>query len=191
MKLIDTRRPDDAATAYANILRWPLSVGYRHRPRQGCTCEAADCTVPGAHPRSDSPVFFTPKLVVEELEESPGAGLIAWTTGFDALVFPRTAGMAAMVALDKVAQVPCIVTDESVILLVLPATGRHVTAYRADVGLRSGSGDWIAVPPSHGTRWDTPPWVPRANTPIPLLHGTEVGHCLSQGASDAPGEVAR
>lgn len=177
MELINTRRPDDAATAYS-ALNWPLSVGYRHRPRQGCTCGDPSCPAPGAHPRSDSPIFFNPELIIAELEESPGAGLIAWTTRFDALVLPRAVGMAAMVVLERVAQVPCIVTGESVILLVLPATGRYASVACGDLEVRSGSGNWIAVPPSHGTRWDTPPWVPQTNSPVVLLHGADVGRQL-------------
>ncbi|MFE7531101.1 hypothetical protein ACFU7Y_36140 [Kitasatospora sp. NPDC057542] len=129
--------------------------------------------------------MFTPERVVEELEESPGAGLIAWTTRFDALVVPRDVGMAAMVVLEKVAQVPCIVTDESVTLLTLPATGRYAKADRAGVKVRSGPSDWIAVPPSHGTRWDTPPWVPQTNHPTVLLHGADVGRRLAEAASSS------
>ncbi|MFG2918571.1 hypothetical protein ACGF0D_37515 [Kitasatospora sp. NPDC048298] len=128
-------------------------------------------------------MFSDPELVISELEESPGAGLIAWTTRFDALLLPRTIGMAAMVVLEKVAQVPCIVTVESVILLVLPATGRYASASCDDLEVRSGPGDWIAVPPSHGTRWDTPPWVPQTNTPAVLLHGADVGRRLEGSSS--------
>ncbi|MER7671333.1 hypothetical protein ABTY61_23105 [Kitasatospora sp. NPDC096128] len=182
MELINTCRPDDAATAYSTSLHWLLSVGYRHRPRQGCTCTEQNCPVPGAHPRPDSPVYVGPELIVQELEQSPGAGIIAWTTRFDALVLPRSVGLATMAALDQIAQVPCIVTDDAVTLLVLPATGRFARTFHPDLEVRSGRSNWIALPPSHGTRWDTPPWVPQTSTPVALLHGVDVG-CRLGGPS--------
>ncbi|MGW2543032.1 hypothetical protein ACWC5I_19690 [Kitasatospora sp. NPDC001574] len=189
MELINTRRPDDAAAGYSTILRWPLSVGYRHRPRQGCTCGNPACPVPGAHPDPDSPVFAEPQHLIEELEKAPGAGLIAWTASFDAVALPRTLGTAVMVALDQIAQVPSIVTPSLVILLVLPATGRYAKADRENIEVRSGPDSWIALPPSYDTRWDTLPWVPWTNTPTTLLHGADVGRRLDTPAS--PAELAR
>ncbi|MFD9688389.1 hypothetical protein ACFWXO_21845 [Kitasatospora sp. NPDC059088] len=179
MELINTRRPNDAVTAYS-ALGWALSVGHRYRPRQGCTCNNPNCPMPGAHPRTGSPAVSNPEHVIEELEKAPGAGLLATTSMFDALVFPRTTGMAAIVNLEKIAQVPCIVTDESVTLLILPATGRYARTVGADVRIRSGPDDWIALPPSHGTRWDTPPWVLQTNSPVALLHGGDIGRHLEE-----------
>ncbi|MBT2490666.1 hypothetical protein J7E96_19525 [Streptomyces sp. ISL-96] len=188
MEPIDTRQPGAAVSAYAGILEWPLTVGYRNRPRQGCTCQTEECRTPGAHPVPGRPNFRSVEEIQQELEASPGAGLIAWTTVFDALVVPRPLGMAAMVSLDRVAPVPCLVTEDHVVLLVLPATGRYALD---DVPgeVRSGSDQWIAVPPTYGVRWDTTPWVEQTATPVQLLHGRDVGRHLREAKQAAGAEV--
>ncbi|WP_138894646.1 hypothetical protein [Streptomyces chryseus] len=137
------------------------------------------------------PTFRGAEETLRELEASPGAGLIAWTTVFDALVVPRALGMAAMVSLDRVAPVPCLVAGEDhAVLLVLPATGRYAVE---DVPgeVRSGADQWIAVPPTHGVRWDTAPWVEQTATPVTLLHGRDVGRHLREAKHAAGTEVTR
>ncbi|GHG13277.1 hypothetical protein ACFFSH_31565 [Streptomyces filamentosus] len=178
VELIDPRRPDDAVRIYSGTFGWPLSVGHRHRPRQGCTCQQArECPVPGAHPVPNAPVFHAGEDVARVLGQSPGAGLIAWTVTFDALVVPRTIGMAAMITLDRIAPVPCLLSEEKAVLLVLPATGRYAVA-TGPCEVRSGQDQWIALPPSHGVRWDTTPWIEQTSEPVGLLHGMDVGRHL-------------
>lgn len=127
VELIDPRRPDDAVRIYSGTFGWPLSVGHRHRPRQGCTCQQArECPVPGAHPVPNAPVFHAGEDVARVLGQSPGAGLIAWTVTFDALVVPRTIGMAAMITLLGVMDrgAACNIIGQSAnMLLALPRRG--------------------------------------------------------------------
>ncbi|MEU0272288.1 hypothetical protein [Streptomyces sp. NPDC006307] len=190
MEPIDTRQPGAAVRAYAGLLGWPLTVGYRNRPRQGCTCQAAECRTPGAHPIPGPPPFRDLEETLRELDTSPGAGLIAWTTLFDAVVVPRALGMAAMVVLDRVGPVPCLVTDEHAVLLVLPATGRYaIDGVPGEV--RSGPDQWIAVPPTQGVRWDTTPWIEQTTSPVTLLNGRDVGRSLREAKHAAGAEAAR
>ncbi|MEW1637491.1 hypothetical protein AB0469_25890 [Streptomyces sp. NPDC093801] len=175
MEPIDTRDPAAAAGAYTRILNWPLTVGYRYRPRQGCTCGNPRCPTPGAHPVPGPPNLRDQHEMIRELEAAPGAGLIIWTTRFDAVIVPRAVGMAAMVALDHLAHVPCLVTEAHATLLVLPATGRYAQRGETSAQVRSGSCQWIAAPPTHGVRWDAPPWLEGTSTPAALLHGGDVG----------------
>ncbi|MCX4986916.1 hypothetical protein [Streptomyces sp. NBC_00572] len=130
------------------------------------------------------------KETLRELDSSPGAGLIAWTTVFDALVVPRDLGMAAMVSLDRVAPVPCLVAADHAVLLVLPATGRYAVE-NVPGEVRSGSDQWIAVPPTHDVRWDTAPWVEQTATPLTLLHGGDVGRHLWEAKGSTGAGVVR
>ncbi|MEV6740455.1 hypothetical protein AB0N14_27295 [Streptomyces sp. NPDC051104] len=126
------------------------------------------------------------------LETSPGASLIAATTHFDAVVLPRAIGLHAMVLLDGRTGVPCLMQGDTTVLLVLPATGRYCLVH-ADVELRSGEDGWVALPPSNGVRWDTPPWIEATGDPRKLMHGEDVGEVLRQCFNyvNAPAEVAQ
>lgn len=178
MEPINTRDPAATACAYLG-LEWPLALGHRYRPRQGCTCENTNCPAPGAHPLPAPFAALTLETVRDALEQAPGAGLIAGTERFDALTLPRYAAMAAMVQLDRISPVPCILREGSATLLVLPATGRYAVV-EPRVKLRTGSGQWIALPPSHGVSWETPPWIDPTPARRELLHGAEVGRILTQ-----------
>jgi hypothetical protein len=162
------------------VLEWPLTVGHGCRPREGCTCQRVDCPTPGAHPRpgplrySDSPGEF-----LNELEAAPGGAIIATTAAFDALIVPYQLGMRAVVELERLAAVPCIVAADRAVLLVLPGTGRDAVDGVEDiVEVRSGRDDWIALPPTRGLTWDTPPWAEGTDVAVPLLHGNDVGRHL-------------
>ncbi|MFC8886620.1 hypothetical protein ACFT54_10390 [Streptomyces cinereoruber] len=121
--------------------------------------------------------------MVSELAASPGAGIIAWTASFDALVLPRTVGMAAMTSLDRIAPVPCLTHEKMAVLLVLPATGRYALDGVGVGEVRSGRDQWIALPPSYGVRWDTTPWVEQTTTPVQLLHGQDLRPHLREAAT--------
>lgn len=177
MEPINTRSPAAAARAYL-ALEWPLVMGHRYRPRQGCTCGAASCAVAGAHPLP-GPRSLVESSLAEELERAPGAGLIARTERFDAILVPRSIGMAVMVQLDRSMPTPCLVAEpDRYALLVLPATGRYGLVHET-VEVRTGPEGWVALPPSRGVRWDTPPWWEGSACPRPLIHGENVGRALA------------
>ncbi|MFI0769239.1 hypothetical protein ACH4TQ_30765 [Streptomyces sp. NPDC021218] len=46
-----------------------------------------------------------------------------------------------------------------------------------------GPDQWIALPPSHRTRWDTHPWDDLSMETLPLLHGGDIRRVLTQAVS--------
>ncbi|WP_328638340.1 hypothetical protein [Streptomyces canus] len=177
MEPINTRDPATAARAYLS-LEWPVALGHRHRPKQGCTCERPGCPLPGAHPVAGAERLDAESLP-RALETAPGAGLIAFTERFDAVLVPRQVGMAAMVLLDREKPVTCLISGSDVYaLLVLPSTGRYA-AVDPKVEVRTGEEGWIALPPSRGVRWDTSPWIEGTTEPRKLIHGSEIRHQLA------------
>jgi hypothetical protein len=177
MEPINTRSPATAASAYL-ALEWPLTVGHRYRPKRGCTCGRTDCPIPGAHPVPGAEPLDEGNLTAV-LDASPGAGLIASTSRFDAVLVPRQIGMAAMVLLDRNVPVTCLLSGaDTYALLVLPATGRFA-AVDERVQVRTGPEGWVALPPSRGVRWDTPPWIEGTTEPRRLVHGSEIRPALA------------
>lgn len=177
MEPVNTRDTGTAARAYL-ALEWPLALGHRYRPKQGCTCERPTCPIPGAHPVLTAARLDEASLT-DALESAPGAGLIAYTERFDAVLVPRNIGMAAMVLLDRETPVTCLVLSrDTYALLVLPATGRYAAVTPA-VEVRTGEEGWIPLPPSRGARWDTPPWFEGTTEPRKLISGDEVRHVLA------------
>lgn len=178
MASISTRDAVTAARAYTEM-RWPLRWGHRYRPDDGCTCGNLHCGTPGAHPMSSPPPRLTPDAYADALAAPQGSGLIATTLPFDAVFLPKDIGMAAMTALDRVGPVPCLVQADRAVLLVLPGTGKHCLVSDV-VEVRSGPESWVALPPSTGVRWDTPPWEDPTPTPRLLMSGKDVGLTLHQ-----------
>ncbi|MER6531320.1 hypothetical protein [Streptomyces sp. NPDC001508] len=177
MEPINTRNAAAAARAYL-ALEWPLALGHRYRPEQGCTCGRTDCPIPGAHPGPGAGGLDETSLTAA-LESAPGAGLIAHTQRFDAVLVPRQVGMAAMVLLDRGTPVPCLIAHpDTYVLLVLPATGRYAVVDEA-VEVRTGREGWIALPPSRGVRWDNPPWIEGTTEPRKLINGDQIRHTLA------------
>jgi hypothetical protein len=113
--------------------------------------------------------------------------VIAPTQGFDAVVLPRQIGMAVMVTLDRRRTVPCLTQGEDAVLLVQPGTGGVLEMCDSSVSVRSGADQWTALPPSHGVRWDTPPWHEVTGVPVPLVHGHAVKPAVSQAFHLAAG----
>ncbi|KAB7850109.1 hypothetical protein [Streptomyces mobaraensis] len=159
------------ARAYTKTLGWPVTRGHRYRPRAGCTCRDttdAPCPTPGAHPVTGPPA--------EERDDDlalPGASLIAPTLAFDIVIAPSRVGMAAMVSLDRETRVPCAVTRDEAALFTQAGTGRYAIDALTSTCLvvRTGPEGWVALPPSHGVRWDTPPWDEASGAALPLPHG--------------------
>lgn len=179
---VNTQDAAACAAAYTSILGWQIVPGHRHRPRGGCTCgEPGSCPGSGAHPLP-GPLTPTPANgLIDELNALPGAALIAPTLPFDALVLPKWSGIAVVTWLDRNGKaMPCLLQGEDLaVLLVLPATGRYALpepegTSPSTVEVRSGPGQWVALPPSHGTRWDSPPWHEQTHQPLPLLHGQDL-----------------
>ncbi|MEU9557323.1 hypothetical protein [Streptomyces fumanus] len=134
--------------------------------------------MPGAHPRPNAERLDEASMA-GALEAVPGAGLIVTTERFDVVLVPRQIGMAAMVLLDRDRPVTClIVDDDTYALFVLPATGRYATVH-GRVEVRTGPEGWVALPPSRGVRWDTPPWIEATTEPRKLLRGDEIRHVLA------------
>lgn len=176
---INTYSPAAAAHAYVQ-LGWSVTVGHRLRPRAGCTCGNTDCPTLGAHPLVPPGPRLVEDSIEEALQEAPGGSLIAATIPFDAVLVPYPIAMAVMLRLDRISPVPCLVTHGATAnLLVLPATGRYA-AVHPRVEVRTGPDGWIALPPSNGARWDTPPWAESTHTPHELLSGQEVGRHLGE-----------
>ena len=176
-----TRTAAQAAATYLGVMDWPLTLGHESRPRHGCTCQrAADCPTPGAHPRP-GPLTYpgTPGEFLNELEAAPGAALITPTVAFDALVVSHQLGMRAVAELERLAPVPCIVAPGHAVILVLPGTGGDAVDGMVEfVEVRTGPEGWIALPPTRGLVWDTPPWFGRTDVAVPLVHGGDVGRHL-------------
>ncbi|MGW2421423.1 hypothetical protein ACWC0C_19615 [Streptomyces sp. NPDC001709] len=177
---ISTQDAAACSAAYTNILGWPIAPGHRHRPRGGCTCGEPDaCPGSGAHPLP-GPLTPSPEDgLTAELNASPGAALIAPTVAFDAIVLPKWSGLSVVMWLDRYGKaVPCLLQGEdNAVLLVLPATGRYALpedANSSTVDVRSGPEQWVALPPSHGIRWDQPPWHEQTHQPLPLIHGKDL-----------------
>ncbi|GAA1930623.1 hypothetical protein [Streptantibioticus ferralitis] len=151
------RDPIASAQAY-NALGWPVMIGHRWRRGPGCTCgQGPACPTPGAHPIAQPSVPLTADQIPAALEAAPGAALITSCTAFDAVVMPRALGMALMVLLDHYhVPAPCLTVDHTTAtVLVAPQTAYGLCGGPCTV--RRGGADWIALPPSYGIRWDTPP----------------------------------
>ncbi|MEU5193681.1 hypothetical protein AB0G86_06405 [Streptomyces scabiei] len=183
---INTLDAAGCGDAYTGILGWPIAPGHRHRPRGGCTCGEPDtCPGSGAHPVLGPLTPSPADGLAEELEASPGAALIAPTLLFDAVVLPKWSGLSVVMSLERCDKaVPCIVQGENhAVLLVLPATGKYAVPEEEglpDVVVRSGPEQWVALPPSHGIRWEQPPWHEQTRQPLPLIHGNDLLFPLTQ-----------
>lgn len=180
--LLPARDPAAHAVAYASRLGWRIGRGHRYRPRGGCGCRelkgGTPCPAPGAHPLPHWAADTRIERLKEEFRAAPGAGVIAATTAFDAVVLPRRVGMAAMVCLDRQGPTPCLLRDDVVVLLVQPRTGGALANLAVEI--RAGDDDWIALPPSHGVMWDTPPWDDVTGDALTLRSGLDAHACVAE-----------
>lgn len=93
-----------------------------------------------------------------------GSVLFARCDAFDAVSVPRGIGSGLMLRAEAsaVPAPPCVLGRTSATVLVKAGTGAGLVGLAGmaggrGFGLRSGSGQWIAVPPAGGLTWDTPP----------------------------------
>ncbi|WP_158857552.1 hypothetical protein [Streptomyces sp. NRRL B-1347] len=97
---------------------------------------------------------------------------------FDAVTVERYAGTYVMVHLESSAPVPCVMTHETATFLVRQGTGAMAKTHPA-VHVTAGARGWLALPPSHGTYWDTPPWDEATGEPRDFVDGERVGAVLT------------
>jgi hypothetical protein len=178
--LPQTRDTTASAYTYSVLLGWPVARGHRYRPRGGCTCRddatAEPCPAPGAHPLTRTVLPSPADRITDEFRAAPGAAVIAPTLRFDAVVLPRDIAMAAMVLLDRHAQVPCLASMDRAALIVAPGTAAPAlgTGASGAVRVRTGPDQWVALPPSHGVTWDTPPWDELTGAPLFLPDAQDI-----------------
>jgi hypothetical protein len=154
---------------YAALLGWPLARGRCYRAGT-CACRPA-CATPDVRPVAGVPA---PPPAEAECTDVPGDAVIAPTLAFDAVIVGRAAGMQALVWLDRLpVPVPCLTTPHTAVFLVAPGTAGRV-GRRAGVEVRTGPAGWIALPPTGGVAWDTPPWDVATGRPLPLPHADEI-----------------
>ncbi|MGW1071607.1 hypothetical protein [Streptomyces sp. NPDC002537] len=105
--------------------------------------------------------------------------------------------MALMISIDGdaggEAATPCLLHGEHATLFTQPGSGRQAIARAAAsvTELHTGSAGWVALPPSHGARWDTPPWDYRTGRPMPLPHGCDIRPHLLGAARQILGSITR
>ncbi|MGX8910291.1 hypothetical protein ACR820_34655 [Streptomyces netropsis] len=118
--------------AYADLLRWPLQVD-----GQPVTAEEAE----------------------HLLATDPSATLETADSLFDAATVAYSLGLETLIRLDRMPQVPpvpCFTDGRSAVTFLLKPGTWEGLAGLSDV--RVGAGGPVALPPSAGLRWDTPPW---------------------------------
>ncbi|MGY0058076.1 bifunctional DNA primase/polymerase [Streptomyces sp. LZ34] len=184
---------------YTGLWGWDVVPGARAargagRSRNECSCGAADCAAPGAHPlalASAVPAGATLDDATAAWEEVPGAAvLLPVGKSFDALEVAEQAGRLALVRLERMGLPlgPVTATPHGrAQFFVAPGAAEQLPQllYRmgwddADLDLRClGLGDHITAPPSDlgglgPVRWLRPPVLDTAGHPphARLLLGT-------------------
>ncbi|MFF8617914.1 hypothetical protein [Streptomyces sp. NPDC015350] len=138
-----------ALYVYEQVLCWPLLVGT---------------------------TFMSSRDAVNALAKESRPTLSTTCSGVDAVAVPRVVLRAIVSRLQdqKMPSVPCLnVSRDQAVLLVRAGTG-SVFAGLKDVRVESGAGGRLILPPSHGLRWDIPPWDDSTEAPCPLLDGSEL-----------------
>ncbi|MGP8298846.1 bifunctional DNA primase/polymerase [Streptomyces inhibens] len=186
-----------AVAEYTGLWRWDVVPGaraVRTGSRTDCSCGAADCPSPGAHPLAlgeELAAGATLEKAAAAWAETPGAALLLPVgRSFDILDVPEAAGRNALARLERMGLPlgPVAVTPTGrALFFVAPgaAAGLPDLLYRmgwddAALDLRPlGAGDHITAPPSdfggHGPmRWLRPPTLDTADRPpqARLLLGT-------------------
>ncbi|MGP3981145.1 bifunctional DNA primase/polymerase [Streptomyces sp. KR80] len=188
-----------AVAEYAGLWGWDVAPGARAKRGAGdgagqCSCGAADCPAPGAHPLSFAPEVkagATLDEVTAAWAEVPGAAVLLPTgRSFDVIEVAETAGRHALVRLERMGLPlgPVAATPHGrAQFLVAPGAADELPAllYRmgwddARLDLQGiGAGEHITAPPSDlaglgPVRWLRPPALDTACSPpeARLLVGT-------------------
>ncbi|MFH9225973.1 bifunctional DNA primase/polymerase [Streptomyces lydicus] len=185
-----TRSTEVTAVAeYTGLWGWDVVPGARAvragSGRTDCSCGAADCPSPGAHPLAfaeELPAGVTLEKAAAVWAETPGAAvLLPVGRSFDILDVPETAGRNALARLERMGLPlgPVAATPTGrALFFVAPGAAAELPdlLYRmgwddAALDLRPlGLGDHITAPPSdhggHGPmRWLRPPTLDTAGRP--------------------------
>ncbi|MEC4016809.1 bifunctional DNA primase/polymerase [Streptomyces sp. H27-D2] len=188
----------DTAVRYAEERHWDVFPGTSLEEHGGsaplCSCEAADCPVPGAHPtRPDWATQATGSAVAARRlwAKSPNASILLPTgRTFDAIDVSETAGCLALARMERMditlGPISC-TPNRRMIFFVLPGAAVKVPDLIRKVGwppatidlVTRGEGDYVVAPPSrmgtHGSvQWARRPtaanrWLPDAEELISPL----------------------
>ncbi|WKX70942.1 bifunctional DNA primase/polymerase [Streptomyces sp. XD-27] len=187
----------DAAARYAEERHWDVSPGTWLEPGAGmerCSCGAADCPSPGAHPaRDDWAAQATGSAVVARRiwGKTPRASILLPTgRSFDALDVPETAGFLALARMERMnielGPITC-TPDRRMHFFVLPGAAVKVPDMVRKLGwapasvdlVPHGEGDYVLAPPTRvGSRgsvqWARRPtvsnrWLPDAEELVSAL----------------------
>ncbi|KUL39809.1 DNA primase [Streptomyces sp. NRRL F-4489] len=201
-----------AVAEYTGLWGWDVVPGaraVRTGGRTECSCGAADCPAPGAHPLSFGRELAAGATLEEALAawaETPGAAvLLPVGRSFDVLDVPEEAGRGALARLERmgVPLGPVAVTPTGrALFLVAPGAAAALPdlLYRmgwddAELDLRPlGPGAYVTAPPSDlggrgPVRWLRPPSLETAGRPpqARLLLGTLAYACnRAAGGRAAP-----
>ncbi|MEU2874155.1 hypothetical protein ABZ769_34005 [Streptomyces olivoreticuli] len=105
----------------------------------------------------------TPDQAKHRLTSDPGTTVLTTCAGFDAVIVPHNVGMAALVRLEeKTGPVPSFAEAHETVTFLVQSDSAHALQGLGGIRVKTGSGAQIALPPSRGIRWDTPPW--KSNT---------------------------
>ncbi|MFE7314901.1 bifunctional DNA primase/polymerase [Streptomyces sp. NPDC057555] len=204
-----------AVAEYTGLWGWDVVPGaraVRAGGRTECSCGAADCPSPGAHPLSfarELPAGATLEKALAAWAETPGAAvLLPLGRSFDVLDVPQDAGRGALARLERMGLPlgPVAATPTGrALFFVAPGAAAALPdlLYRmgwddADLDLRPlGRGDHITAPPSdlggHGPmRWLRPPALDTAGCPpqARLLLGTLAYVCNRSAGSRVASDAA-
>ncbi|MGW7330306.1 bifunctional DNA primase/polymerase [Streptomyces sp. NPDC054840] len=156
----------DHAVRYAEERHWDVFAGTWLEPGDGrelCSCGAADCPVPGAHPAvKDWAAQATGSAVqVRRIWAKHPQASILLPTGrtFDALDVPESAGFLALARLERMERTlgPVTLTpDHRMLFFVLPGAGVKVPDLVHKLGwpaatidlVARGEGEYVAAPPT-------------------------------------------
>ncbi|MFG2892014.1 bifunctional DNA primase/polymerase [Streptomyces sp. NPDC048248] len=200
----------DTAVRYAEERHWDVFPGawLEHDGRTPrCSCGAADCPAPGAHPTAPGwagQASGSGTAVRRMWTKQPHASILLPTgRTFEALDVPETAGCLALARMERMELPLGPVTrtpDRRMLFLVLPGAAVKVPALVRSLGwppaaldlVCRGEGEYIAAPPTrvgtHGSvQWARRPtasnrWLPDAEELISPL-----GYACARDAAAARG----
>jgi hypothetical protein len=138
-----TSDPAALVNAYGNLLQWTLVADGR-----------------------DIPVAVAESLVAAH----PNAVLETRCVEFDVVTMTHHDGRSALMHLDRAnSPAPSIVDASGFVRFLVQAGTGQVEGLDA-VRVQSGADHLLALPPSSGLRWDTPPWSRAAREPLVPPH---------------------
>lgn len=156
----------DHAVRYAEERHWDVFPGtWLEAGDSGllCSCEAADCPAPGAHPAVKDWAAQATGSAVQARRmwtKHPGASILLPTgRTFDAIDVPESAGFLALARMERMQLTlgPVTLTpDRRMLFFVLPGAGAKVPDLVRRLGwspsaidlLPRGEGDFVAAPPT-------------------------------------------